>query len=257
MDYFEKKVLEVVEREEKQRPPHDGEPSLFISDATKCSRMRWLKFFRYPEKERTPSEQRLFKIGLMIEEWLINKYQRAGVVRRLGEYVRHHIDPRVRGKTDITLIDEDTKDILSEVKSVNSKKFWYRRKEVDPFNADNEKKDGYAAQGLNYVWTFIKQKKYTDLKPVVLITEISRDDLAQLDSRVELTDTWKKVLEEDWNTVLKAVDLKKIPPPIKSFPNEYQCQKCDFRESCLQVFSEEHGLQLDKINKRSVDKIRN
>ena len=209
---------------------NEREGSLDISDSLKCHRMRYLKYYGFPGKAVDARGLRSFVMGRVIEKVLVTYFRYKGILVKKSQYLKHYLDPRIRGKTDFTLRRNDKK-LLSELKSYDGWGFYRRKK--DPTNISPK----HEAQALNYV-DILKQQG-EDIEDQALIVEVSRDNVNIIET---LTRPISEVIEElhdDWKTLITAIDTKQIPPVLPDFPKAKDCVWCVRIGVCKELYGKE------------------
>ncbi len=204
--------------------------TLDISDSLKCHRMRYLKYYGYPGKEVGSSGLRSFLMGRVIEKVLVNYFRFRGILIKKGQYLKHYLDGRIRGKTDFTL-RRNGKNWMSELKSYDGWGFYRRKKEPENISLKHE------AQALNYVDILLKQGE--DIESQALIVEVSRDNVNIIETKTRPIDQLREELHWDWNELIKAIDTKQIPAVLPNFPKAKDCSWCMKKEMCKDLYDKE------------------
>lgn len=220
----------IKEEENLSKIPNEREGILDISDSLKCHRMRYLKFYGYSGKEVSSSGLRNFLMGRIIEEVLVAYFRYRGILIRKGQYLKHYLDSRIKGKTDFTLV-RNGMNWLSELKSFDGWGFYRRKKK--PENISNK----HEAQVLNYVDILKEQGEKIESK--ALIIEVSRDNLNIIETKTRDIEEVREELHLDWNELIKAIDTKQIPKVLPEFPSGPECKWCTRKEICKELEEKE------------------
>lgn len=203
---------------------------LDISDALKCHRMRYLKYYGHPGKSVDARGLRSFLMGRVIEKVIVAYLRYRNVIVNKGQYLKHYLDPRIKGKTDFT-INRNGQLFVSELKSYDGFGFWRRKKDQPNISKLHE------AQALNYV--DILQHQGENIESQALIVETGRDNLNIMETLTKSIDQIRDELHNDWETLIKAIDNKKIPAVLPDFPKDKQCTWCTRKEVCKNLYEEE------------------
>lgn len=208
----------------------EREGVLDVSDSLKCHRMRWLKYYGYPGKPFDGRSLRTFLMGRVFEKIVVNYWRFTGIVKKKGQYLKHYLDSRIRGKTDATLL-KDGKVYVAELKSYDGFGFYRRSKEPEAISLLHE------AQCLNYV--DILRNQGAEIEDKGLIVEGSRDNLKIMEEYTRPIDQVREELHLDWETVLEAIDSKQIPDVLPDFPSGKSCTYCSRKPICKELNAKE------------------
>lgn len=217
----------ISQEESLSKVPTEREGTLDISDSLKCHRMRYLKFFGHPGKEIEASGLRRFLMGRVIEKVLVNYWRFRGILVRKSQYLKHYLDPRIRGKTDFTIC-RDGKNWLSELKSYDGWGFYRRKKAPEAISKLHE------AQALNYVDILLHQKE--DIQDQAFIVEVSRDNLNVIETKTKHLGEVIEELHLDWSTLITAIDTANLPDVLPDFPKAKECSWCTRKEICKELY---------------------
>jgi len=209
---------------------------LDISDALKCHRMRYLKYFGYPSKPFDGRAFRSFKMGNLVEDILVGYWRLRGLIVRKAQYFKHYIDPRIKGRTDFTII-KDGKQYVTEMKSYDGFGFW-KLKDRDGLNPLHE------AQNLNYV--DILQNQGEPVEDTGIVVEVSRDTLRVTETPTRSIVEAREELHADWDFLLTAIDNEEIPDVLEDYPSGKSCKWCARKESCKELYNAEKAKNKEK-----------
>jgi len=183
----------------------------YISDAGKCPRQIFFKFKKAPRKEMEPRLLRIFDQGDYVHLRLTRDLFSLGIV------VASEIDipPRedIGGRAD-AIVRINNELYLVDLKSINSNILY---KMEAP-------KDDHILQVQLYLHFF-------KLKKGILLYE-GKDNSEIKEFPVEYD---KKIAEDilsNFKRLKINVDKDLIPQQLSDFPDNWQCQYCQFREIC-------------------------
>jgi hypothetical protein len=191
----EKNSLKNKKREGKER-------TWYASSLGSCLRGQYFQRLGVEIPEFSDRELRVFDVGNKFEDWLIELIKKSGKeIQAQDRLYSKKWD--ISGRPDLIM---DGK--VYEIKSKNSKAFWYMTKEGKPMRQHEQQ-----------IWFYLKM---LDL-PVGNIVYLSKDDLAIQEFEVRLDD---KELEKE---VVKQLVLlnrawKEQDPSILPLPNETDWQ---------------------------------
>src|SRR3990167_4184673 len=160
---------------------------------------------------------RVFKVGNMMEQWLVDTIESTGA--KFKKQVRIELpELDVTGYADLVM-ETPNGDLPYEIKSKNSKSFWWMEK----------KKQGANRQHMMQLWIYLKFLN----RPEGRLIYLSKDDLAILEYPVFLDD---KKLEEEVMGELKILNEAwkcQLPPePIKD-EKDWKVVYCGYHKQCL------------------------
>jgi len=234
-----------IEQEEQLKAtPDERSGGIDVSGSLKCHRMRYLKYYGAPGKDIDARGLRTFLMGRVVEKVLVTYLRFRGIIKRKGQYIKHYLDPRIRGKTDFTVM-KNSKVYVAELKSYDGFSFWKRKKEPEKLNILHE------AQALNYVDILTHQGE--KIEPEALIVEISRDNLNVIESLTRPIDQVREELHSDWKRLIKAIDEKKVPDVLPTFPSGYECKYCTVKETCKEIHAQDKKEALSTKSSDSKD----
>lgn len=170
-----------------------------------------------PDEDFDERTLRVFSVGKMMEEWLVNLVKESGI--KCEEQVRIELpEYNVTGYADLVVDREGQKEIY-EVKSKHSKSFWYMEK----------KGQGAQEQHRMQLWTYLKALNIEKGR----IVYISKDDLAILEFPVLLGDI---VLGDKTTTELSTLNRawkEKLPPKPVGDLEDWRAKYCRWHKQCV------------------------
>lgn len=229
MSYLQDELDKSIENEEQlSKTSIERSEALDISDALKCHRMRYLKYYALGGKDYSGSSLRTFMLGRVAEKVIVNYLRFRGVIVKKAQYLKHYLDPRIRGKTDFT-INKYGLNYVAELKSYDGWGFFRRKKDPEAISKLHE------AQGLNYVDILLQSGEQVEDKAIIV--EASRDNLNIIETETRPIEEMRETLHNDWKTLITAIDTKTIPPVLEDFPSGKECKYCSRKDKCKELNS--------------------
>jgi hypothetical protein len=221
---IQKLIDDAIAKERKIEHISSGKFS--CGDAGKCQLMRYWKrqgkkgFLPKTEKEIENEKRgfRVFEVGHIFEQWIIGKFTQGALQTKVEDEHR-------KGFIDL-IIYENGKQILYDIKTVHSRKFWHNKKEG--WGGDRH----YKCQVLTYADMLPERPESLRLayvsKDDLCIEEVAVTGSETVETpmgRVDLA-TWER---QDWQSLIQAWEDKKEPIPQ---PMSWECGWCQYREGC-------------------------
>lgn len=204
-------LKEIIDKYYQDKNNERERKRFYISDAGKCPRQIFFKFKKAPRKEMEPRLLRIFDQGDYVHLRLTRDLFSLGIV------VASEIDipPRedIGGRAD-AIVRINNELYLVDLKSINSNILY---KMAEP-------KEDHILQVQLYLHFF-------KLKNGILLYE-GKDNSEIKEFTVGYD---KKVAEKilnDFKRLKINVDKDLIPQRLSNFPDNWQCQYCQFREIC-------------------------
>jgi len=204
----------------------------YITDAGKCPRAIFFKFKKAPAEEMEPRILLMFDHGNHIHQLIMKPLFGVKDIRVVAAEINIPPQELITGRADAIL--SDGKDLyVLDIKSINGQ----------IFNSLNEPKPEHINQIQLYLH-FFKQKKGI-LLYVNKDTQELKEFLVNYSSEIALP-----LLEELKNLKTK-IDKNVVPDQIPTWPDDWQCQYCQFKSICSLAGSGEMewGKFKDKIEK--------
>ncbi|MGB9598854.1 MAG: PD-(D/E)XK nuclease family protein [Minisyncoccales bacterium] len=185
----------------------------YITDAGKCPRAVFFKFKKAPSEEIEPRILMMFDHGDHIHQLIMKPLFGIKDIRVVAAEIAIPPQELITGRADAII--SDGKDLyVLDIKSINGQ----------IFNTLQEPKEEHLNQIQLYLH-FFKQKK-----GILLYVNKDTQDLKEffVDYNPQIA---KKLLEELINLKNK-IDQNIIPERIAGWPDNWQCQYCQFKEIC-------------------------
>ena len=204
-------LKEIIDKYYQDKRKERDKKRFYISDAGKCPRQIFFKFKKAPCKEMEPRILRIFDQGNYVHLRLMRDLFSLGVV--VASEVNIPPTEDVGGRAD-AVVRIDNELYLVDFKSINS---MILQKMEEP-------KEDHILQIQLYLHFF-------KLKKGILLYE-GKDNSLMKEFPVEYD---KKIADKilgDFKRLKINVDKNLIPQQIPDYPENWQCQYCQFREIC-------------------------
>jgi CRISPR/Cas system-associated exonuclease Cas4 (RecB family) len=198
---------------EKDREQHH----FYITDAGKCPRAIFFKFKNVPREKMTPQVLRMFDHGDYIQMQILSNLFSLGIVR--ASEIKIPPQELISGRADaIITLNNDL--YVVDFKSMNSMVFK---------NLTEPKEDN-----VNQIQLYLHFFKI----PRGILLYINKDTLELKEFLVEYDSARAKKLLAELSDLKTKIDSNIIPKRISSFPDDWQCQYCQFKEICTTAGAE-------------------
>lgn len=183
----------------------------YITDAGKCPRAIFFKFKKVPREEMEARVLRMFDHGDYIHRLILNTLFSLGIVRSSEisippqEIISGRADAIITLNNDIYIID---------IKSMNSMVF---RSLTQP-----------KEENIDQIQLYLHFFKIS--KGILLYVNKDTQELKEF--LVQYDEIRSQALLADLSNLKVKIDSDVIPQRIPGYPNEWQCQYCQFKEIC-------------------------
>jgi CRISPR/Cas system-associated exonuclease Cas4 (RecB family) len=192
---------------EKDREQHH----FYITDAGKCSRSIFFKFKNVPREKMTPEVLRMFDHGDYIQMQILSNLFSLGIVR--ASEIKIPPQELISGRAD-AIITLDNELYVVDFKSMNSMVF----KNLTEPKPDN----------VNQIQLYLHYFKI----PKGILLYVNKDTLQLKEFIVKYNPVSAKKLIDDLADLKTKIDKNIVPDRIPTWPDDWQCQYCAFREIC-------------------------
>ena len=183
----------------------------YITDAGKCPRAIFFKFKNVPREKMEPRVLRMFDHGDYIQMQILNNLFSLGIVR--ASEVKIPPQELISGRAD-AIITLNNELYVIDFKSMNSMVF----KNLAEAKEDN----------LNQIQLYLHFFKI----PKGILLYINKDTLELKEFLVEYNPTVAQKLLKDLSELKTKIDSNIVPDRIPEYPENWQCQYCQFKEIC-------------------------
>jgi len=190
----------------------DREQSHFyITDAGRCGRAVFFKFKNVPREEMEARILRLFDHGDYVQMQILNSLFSLGVVR--ASEVRIPPQELVSGRAD-AIVTLNNELYVVDFKSMNSMLF---KKLAEP-----------KAENVNQIQLYLHYFKI----PKGILLYMSKDTSELKEFLVQYNPVLAQGLLQDLKVLNKKIKTNIIPPRLPDYPQNWQCQYCQFKDIC-------------------------
>lgn len=204
-------LKEIIDKYYQNKRDDRERTKFFISDAGKCPRQIFFKFKKAPRKEMEPRILRIFDQGDYVHLRLMRDLFSLGIV------VASEIDipPQqdIGGRAD-AIVRINNELYLVDFKSINSA----------ILQKMDKPKEDHVLQVQLYLYFF-------NLKKGILLYE-GKDNSMMKEFLIEYDAQKAKKVLEDFARLKVNVEKNLVPKQLPDFPQNWQCQYCQFREIC-------------------------
>lgn len=204
-------LKELIDKFYLDRQKDKEQTRFYITDAGRCPRAIFFKFKKVPREEMEARVLRMFDHGDYIHKLILNTLFSLGIVRS----AEISIPPQeiISGRAD-AIISLDNEIYVLDIKSMNSMIF----KSLEKPKEDN----------LNQLQLYLHFFKI----PKGILLYINKDTQELKEYLVDYNPTIAQNLLIELKNLKKKIDSNIIPQRILGWPNDRQCQYCQFREVC-------------------------
>jgi len=202
----------------------------YITDAGKCSRAIFFKFKNVPREKMEPRVLRMFDHGDYIQMQILNNLFSLGIVR--ASEVKIPPQELISGRAD-AIITLNNELYVVDFKSMNSMVFK---------NLTEPKKDN-----INQIQLYLHYFKI----PKGILLYVNKDTLELKEFLIEHDPAIAQKLLKDLTDLKTKIDSNVVPQRIPGWPEEWQCQYCQFKEIC-QMAGEKEISWLEYSERRSM-----
>lgn len=187
--------------------------SFYISEAGKCPRAVFLKFKNAPRKELAPAFLRLFDHGEHMHKLIMKPLLSTRDIHVVASEVDIPPQEIVRGRADAVLSDGKELFVL-DIKSMNSM----------VFRGLQEPKEENVMQVQLYLHFF--------KIPKGILLYVDKDKLELKEFLVNYNPAICESLISNLQVLKEKIKTNTIPARISTYPSNWQCQYCQYREVC-------------------------
>ena len=183
----------------------------YITDAGKCGRAVFFKFKNAPREKLDARLLRLYERGEYMHRNIISILIRMGIL--VASEVNIPAQEMIGGRAD-AIVSVNNELYLVDIKSMNSM----------VFRNLNEPKQENVAQIQLYLHYF-KVKKG-------ILLYIDKDQQEIKEFFINYNKDFVQSLLEEFSNLKEKVDADVIPNRLPDYPQNWQCQYCQFKEIC-------------------------
>ncbi len=206
-------LREIIDKFYLDRQKDKEQHHFYISDAGKCPRSIFFKFKNAPRKEMEANILRLFDHGNHIHELIMNSLLSTKDIHVIASEVNIPPQELISGRADAVISDGKELYVL-DIKSINSTGFRYLSQAKE--------------ENINQIQLYLHYFKI----PKGILLYVNKDNQQLKEFMVHYNQAQARSLLEELANLKKQVDSNIIPSRIPNYPNNWQCQYCQFREIC-------------------------
>lgn len=206
-------LKEIIDKFYLDRQKDKEQTHFYITDAGKCPRSVFFKFKNAPRKEMEPRVLRMFDHGDHIHQLIMKPLLSTRDIHVVASEVVIPPLELISGRADAVLSDGKELYVL-DIKSMNSMIFR---------NLEAPKEENICQIQLYLHFFNIK-------KGILLYVNKDNQDLKEF--VVEYNPKLVKGLLSSLETVKAKIEKNRIPDRIPTWPGDWQCQYCQFKEIC-------------------------
>lgn len=206
-------LKELIDKYYLDRQKNKEQKSFYISEAGKCPRAVFFKFKNAPRKEMEANILRLFDHGDHMHQLIMKPLLSTRDVHVVCSEIDIPPQQLVRGRADAIISDGKNLYVL-DIKSMNSMVF---KNLAEP-----------KEENINQLQLYLHYFKV----PKGILLYVDKDKL----ELKEFTVVYNKVVAENILNNLavlkKQIDSNVVPLRLSDYPDNWQCNYCQFREIC-------------------------
>jgi len=183
----------------------------YITDAGRCGRSTFFKFKNIPREKMEARILRMFDHGDYIQMQILNSLFSLGIVR--ASEIKIPPQELVSGRAD-AIVTLDNELYVVDFKSMNSMIFK---------NLTQPKEEN-----INQIQLYLHFFKI----PKGILLYVNKDTLELKDFLVNYNPTTARSLLKELAGLKVKIDKNIVPDRIPSYPDDWQCKYCQFREVC-------------------------
>jgi CRISPR/Cas system-associated exonuclease Cas4 (RecB family) len=185
----------------------------YITDAGKCPRAIFFKFKKAPSEEIEPRILMMFDHGDHIHQLIMKPLFGVKEIRVVASEINIPPQELITGRADAII--SDGKDLyVLDIKSINGQ----------IFNSLDEPKQEHINQIQLYLH-FFKQKKG-------ILLYVNKDTQELKEFFVDYNSKIAENLLKELQILKTKIEKNIIPPRLKDWPENWQCQHCYFKSIC-------------------------
>ncbi|MBZ9577783.1 PD-(D/E)XK nuclease family protein [Patescibacteria group bacterium] len=206
-------LKEIIDKFYLDRQRDRGQEHFYISEAGKCPRQIFFKFKNAPRKKMEANILRLFDHGDHMHQLIMKPLLSTRDIHIVCSEIDIPPEELVRGRADAIVSDGKQLYVL-DIKSMNSM----------VFKNLNEPKQENVSQLQLYLHYF--------KIPRGILLYVDKDKLELKEFPISYNQVQAETLLKQLATLKKQIDSNTIPSRIPGYPENWQCNYCQFREIC-------------------------
>jgi len=206
-------LKEVIDKFYLDRQKDREQRHFYVTDAGRCARSVFFKFKNAPRKEMEANILRLFDHGDHIHKLIMRPLLSARDIHVVASEIDIPPQEIISGRADAIVSDGKELFVL-DIKSINSM----------IFRNLSEPKEENMIQIQLYLHYF--------KIPKGILLYVNKDTQELKEFLVTYNKTQAETLLGDLNNLKKQIDSNLVPARMPSYPVDWQCRYCQFKEIC-------------------------
>jgi len=206
-------LREIIDKFYLDRQKDKEQRHFYITDAGRCGRAIFFKFKNVPRKEMEANILRLFDHGDHIHQLIMKPLLSTRDIHVVASEVDIPPQEVISGRADAILSDGKELFVL-DIKSMNSM----------VFRGMNEPKE----ENINQIQLYLHYFKI----PKGILLYVNKDNQDLKEFVVSYNPAKAEALLSDLTNLKKQIEEDVVPSRIPTYPNDWQCQYCQFKEVC-------------------------
>jgi len=206
-------LREIIDKFYLDRQRDKEQRHFYITDAGRCGRAIFFKFKNVPRKEMEANILRLFDHGDHIHQLIMKPLLSTRDIHVVASEVDIPPQEVISGRADAILSDGKELFVL-DIKSMNSM----------VFRGMNEPKE----ENINQIQLYLHYFKI----PKGILLYVNKDNQDLKEFVVSYNPAKAEALLSDLTNLKKQIEKNVVPSRIPTYPNDWQCQYCQFKEVC-------------------------
>lgn len=206
-------LKEIIDKYYLDRQRNKEQHHFYISDAGKCSRAVFFKFKNAPRKEMGANILRLFDHGDYMHKLIMKSLLSTRDIHVVASEVNIAPQEIISGRADAIISDGKQLYVL-DIKSMNSFIF--------------KSLTGPKQENVEQLQLYLHYFKI----PKGILLYVDKDKLELKEFLVNYNQIQAETLLKQLAVLKKQIDSNTIPSRTPGYPDDWQCNYCQFREIC-------------------------
>lgn len=206
-------IKELIDQFYSDKQREKEQQHFYITDAGRCGRAIFFKFKKAPREEMEARVLRMFEHGDYIHQLIMRSLVALREVRVITAEVDIGPQAIISGRADAILSDGKNLYVL-DIKSINSMVFK---------NLDQPKEEN-----INQIQLYLHFFKI----PKGILLYVNKDTQALKEFSLDYDRQRAETLLAELTNLKTKIDSDVVPDRIPGWPDDWQCQYCQFKEIC-------------------------
>lgn len=206
-------LREIIDKFYLDNQEHREQSHFYITDAGKCGRALFFKFKNVPKKEMEARVLRMFDHGDYIHQLIMKSLIGARDIHIIASEIKIPSQELISGRADAIISDGRNQYVL-DIKSMNSMIF---RSLARP-----------KEENVNQLQLYLH---FFEISKGILLY-VSKDTQDLKEFSVDYDKKRAQSLLNDLSEIKTKIDSDIIPLRISSYPSDWQCRYCQYKDIC-------------------------